>query len=93
VLAGLHIGEGIETCMTARLLGLRPTWALGSAGEIGKFPVLNGIERLTILAEHDEANRIGRQLCGERWDQAGREVLINYSVVGKDLNDAIRSGS
>jgi putative DNA primase/helicase len=93
VLAGLHIGEGIETCMAARLVGLRPTWALGSAGEIGNFPVVKGIECLTILAEHDDANKTARQLCGERWDAAGREVLINYSVVGKDLNDAIRSGS
>ena len=30
VLGGLHIGEGVETCMAARMLGLRPAWALGS---------------------------------------------------------------
>jgi hypothetical protein len=34
VLKGLHVGEGVETCMAARQLGLRPTWALGSAGAI-----------------------------------------------------------
>jgi hypothetical protein len=30
VLEGLHIGEGVETCMAARRLGLRPCWALGA---------------------------------------------------------------
>lgn len=35
VLGGLHIGEGVETCMAARQLGLKPTWGLGSKGAIG----------------------------------------------------------
>jgi putative DNA primase/helicase len=30
VTSGLHIGEGVETCMAAHQLGLRPCWALGS---------------------------------------------------------------
>jgi putative DNA primase/helicase len=29
VLGGLHLGEGVETCMAARQIGLRPTWTLG----------------------------------------------------------------
>jgi putative DNA primase/helicase len=29
VLGGLQIGEGVETCLAARQLGLRPAWALG----------------------------------------------------------------
>jgi putative DNA primase/helicase len=33
----LAIGEGIETCMAARMLSIRPTWALGSVGNIA-FP-------------------------------------------------------
>ena len=49
VLGGLHIGEGIETCMAARMLGLRPAWALGSAGEIAKFPVLER-HRMSVVA-------------------------------------------
>jgi hypothetical protein len=31
VTLGLHIGEGLETCLAARLAGFRPVWALGSA--------------------------------------------------------------
>jgi phage/plasmid primase-like uncharacterized protein len=38
VTEGLHIGEGFETCMAARALGFKPTWALGSAGAIQAFP-------------------------------------------------------
>ncbi len=90
VLGGLHVGEGVETCMAARQLGLRPTWALGSAGAIAAFPVLSGIEALSILAEDDEANARASKQCGDRWRVAGREVRIIRPIGGKDLNDAAR---
>ena len=51
VTLGLHLGEGLETCLAARLAGFRPVWALGSAGAIAAFPVLSGIEAITILGE------------------------------------------
>jgi putative DNA primase/helicase len=70
VTQGLHIGEGIETCMAARQLELRPTWALGSTGAIGAFPVLSGIECLTLLAERDEASSRAVEACAARWFQA-----------------------
>ena len=44
VLEGLHIGAGVETCMTGRQLGFTPGWALGSDFAITNFPVLAGIE-------------------------------------------------
>jgi putative DNA primase/helicase len=53
---GLHISEGVETAMAARQIGLRPAWGLGSAGAIAAFPVLTGIEALSLLREHDEAS-------------------------------------
>lgn len=93
VLAGLHIGEGTETCMAARQLGLRPTWALGSAGAFAAFPVLRGIECLTLLAEHDDASERAVEACASRWHSAGREVLIDRPIAtgAKDLNDALRA--
>jgi hypothetical protein len=87
---GLHVGEGVESCMSARQLGLKPTWALGSTSNIAAFPVLSGIECLTILGENDEASAKAVQACGERWHAAGRIVLINRAAYGKDLNDALR---
>ena len=88
---GLVIGEGVETCLTARQLGLRPVWALGSAGAIGAFPVLPGVECLTILAEHDDANAKATHACAARWHAAGREILVNRPIGGKDLNDSWRA--
>jgi hypothetical protein len=90
VTMGLMIGEGIETCLAGRQLGLRPTWALGSAGAIKAFPVLAGIEALTILAENDDANDKAVAACRERWLAAGCEVIIGKPRAGKDVNDAIR---
>jgi putative DNA primase/helicase len=92
VTRGLHIGEGVETCLAARQLGLRPTWALGSASAIAAFPVLAGVECITLLAEHDDASTRAVEACATRWYLAGREVLVDKPVVAgaKDLNDALR---
>lgn len=90
---GLHIGEGVETCLAGRQLGLRPVWALGSASAIAAFPVLAGIEALTLFAEHDDASARSVEACARRWHDAGREVLINRPIGGKDLNDAIRGAA
>jgi putative DNA primase/helicase len=88
---GLHIGEGVETTMTARQAEYRrPAWALGSAGAIAAFPVLSGIECLTLLAEHCDVSARAIKQCGDRWHEAGREVLINEPIGGKDLNDALQ---
>ena len=86
----LHIGEGVETCMSAQQIGLRPTWALGSVGGIERFPVLDGVDTLTILAENDEASEHAAEVCGTRWYGAGREVFIIRPTSGNDLNDALR---
>jgi hypothetical protein len=93
VTTGLHIGEGIETCLAARSLGLRPTWALGSAGAIAVFPILAGVECLTLLAEHDDASARAVNVCAARWHGAAREVFINRPIGGKDLNDALRGSA
>lgn len=91
VSTGLAIGEGIESCLAARQLGIRPVWALGSTGGIAGFPVLPGIETLTLLVEND-ANGASEQACrrpGDRWHQAGRAVDVVRPRLGKDLNDTL----
>jgi hypothetical protein len=92
VTTGLHVGEGIETCLAARQFGLKPAWAVGSAGAVAAFPVLSGIECLTLLSENDDASARAVEECGGRWHAAGREVLINQADFGKDLNDELREG-
>jgi len=89
VVSGLHIGEGIETCLAARQLGYRPVWAVGSAGAIADFPVLAGIEALNVLGENDRANLDAARALRDRYEPAGCEVWICKPRDG-DFNDAIR---
>jgi hypothetical protein len=89
---GLTLGEGLETTLTGRQVGLRPAWALGSAGAIAKFPVLPGIDALTLLAETMDGctNKRAVERCGCCWEEAGREVFVAAPKVAGDLNDALR---
>jgi hypothetical protein len=85
----LAIGEGIETCMAARQLGLGPVWALGSVGAISFFPVLDGVSRLVLLGETGKASGQALRICGQRWRRASRQVQVATSTVGSDLNDTL----
>jgi hypothetical protein len=87
---GLSIGEGIESTLAGMALGFSPAWALGSAGSIRTFPVLAGIDCLTIITDHDEEGKRAANSCRERWTDARREVSIVMSAVeNEDLNDLI----
>jgi hypothetical protein len=92
VTLGLHVGEGVETCLAAWLAGFRPVWALGSATAIAAFPVLSGIEAIMVLGEVDDggANQRSAQACAARWIEAGREAFVIEPQVGGDLNDVWR---
>ena len=88
---GLHIGEGVETCLAAMLAGYRPTWAVGSAGGIAKFPLLAGIDAISILSERNDggANQQAVEQLRETWTE--REVLLVEPLLGDDINDAWRA--
>jgi hypothetical protein len=86
----LAIGEGVETCMAARQLGIKPAWALGSVGAISFFPLLDGVKRLSILAENDGASRNAVRFCISRWRKAWRKVNVVTPDPGmSDLNDEL----
>lgn len=95
VSATLSIGEGLETCMSGRVHGCSPAWAVGSAGAIGTFPVLARIERLNIHGENDPrgTNQHAILECATRWHASGREVVFAIwpDVGHKDLNDELRA--
>jgi putative DNA primase/helicase len=95
VLSGLHLGEGLETALTAMAVGLRPTWATGSTETMKKFPVLPGIDCLTIVADHDAngaGERAGREV-EDAWRCTGRETRILMADRPGDLNDTLREVS
>jgi phage/plasmid primase-like uncharacterized protein len=100
----LVLGEGPETVLAAatwiqhRGAPLVPAWAAGSAGTIKKFPILPGIEALTLLVDNDLPDQHGRRAgqeaaaeCAGRWSTAGREVIrLTPKAVDTDFNDVVR---
>lgn len=92
VTQGVVVGEGVETSLSAMMLGLAPAWAVGDANGIGNFPVLAGIDGLTVLVDHDASGAGQRQAakCRDRYLAAGREVLtVQPNQVGHDINDLL----
>ena len=91
--AGLGITEGIENALAvAQAAGWRPIWAATSAGAIARFPVLDGIDALTVFADQDKPGIEAAQACAERWTEAGKEARIIAPLAG-DWNDALRTES
>jgi phage/plasmid primase-like uncharacterized protein len=93
---GLVVGEGLETTAAAathiehRGTLLQPAWALIDSANLSSFPVLPGVEALTILVDHD-ANGVGQAAaaaCAARWSGAGREAIrLTPEIGGTDFND------
>src|SRR5262249_28814877 len=95
----LILGEGVETTITAavhcihRGTLLRPAWATGCAGNLEHFPLLAGIEALTLLVDHDKSGRgqEAARACGKRWRDPTRNVpLRTPDARGPDFNDWAR---
>ncbi len=95
VTQGLCIGEGVETCLSGRQMGLQPAWSVVSTGGVASFPVLPGIGGLHIFKENDANGASARDVeaCARRWYEAGRDVVIVEPDTGKDLNDELREGA
>jgi hypothetical protein len=73
---GLTICEGVETGISMLMAEQAPVWACGGAGTIASFPILGGIEALTIAADADARGQHAARACAKRWREAGREVAI-----------------
>lgn len=88
---GLAVAEGIETTLSVAHAG-GPVWACIDAGNLADFPVLPGIECLTIAADHDPAGIAAANTCAARWAAAGRGVFVVLPPgAGRDLNDVARA--
>jgi hypothetical protein len=101
---GLVLGEGPETVLSAathiehRGTLLRPAWAAGDAWHMEVFPVLAGIDALTLLVDNDQLDpKTGKHpgqyaaaACAQRWRAAGREVIpLLPRAVDTDFNDIV----
>jgi hypothetical protein len=76
VTLGLGITEGLETGIAIIGSGWRPIWAAASASGIAQFPLLSGLEELTIFADRDDVGQQAAQKCAQRWRDADRLVTI-----------------
>jgi hypothetical protein len=81
---GLGVVEGLEDGLSVLLSGWAPVWCATSAGAIERFPVLPGIEALTIFADTDAPGMKAARACVERWTLAGREARLSHP---KELAD------
>jgi putative DNA primase/helicase len=76
VTLGLGLTEGVEDGLGVLLAGWWPVWAATSAGAIQRFPVLPGIEALTVFADADAVGMTAAEVCAARWLGAGQEATI-----------------
>jgi len=89
VTTGLAIAEGIESALSAAH-AFTPIWAAIDAGNLAAFPVLGGIEALTLFADNDPAGMSAARTCAARWADAGREAFITMPArAGADINDVV----
>ncbi|MEP9399072.1 toprim domain-containing protein [Mesorhizobium sp. KR2-14] len=95
VTLGLAIAEGIETALAVMSLGYRPVWAALSAGTMAQFPVLAGIETLSLFVDNDASGTGQRaaEACAARWVAQGRECVVRTPLeIGSDFNDLVAWG-
>jgi Toprim domain len=90
VSTGLGICEGIETGLALMAIGWYPIWAAGSVGALARFPLLRGIECLTVFADAKVQEVEGARACAARWAAAGREAIVRIPA-GGDWNDLLKA--
>jgi hypothetical protein len=77
VTLGLGLVEGVEDGLAVLLSGWAPVWAASDAGALASFPVLAGIDVLTIFADADVAGIKAAQQCAAVWAIAGKAARIS----------------
>jgi hypothetical protein len=77
VTLGLGLVEGVEDGLAVLLSGWSPVWAAADAGALARFPILGGIEALTVFADADTPGERAAQEGAARWIAAGREARIS----------------
>jgi hypothetical protein len=90
--SGLLIGEGVETVLSAsKKLQFKPVWSLVSKNNLRDFPVLSGIECVTVIVDNDAAGKEAAAECTRRLVQAGVEVITAQTNLKKDFNDVLHA--
>jgi hypothetical protein len=94
VSTGILIAEGIETALSAAVkYKFHPVWSVLWRGGIADFPILSGIESVTVAVDNDASGDGPRAAaeCVERLTSAGIEVVTLQPNRAKDFNDLLRA--
>jgi putative DNA primase/helicase len=84
----LGIAEGVESALSAAQVFGTAVWATLSSWGIEGFPVVPGVKRLTIFADHDDAGITAARKCGQRYKMSGISGEIHIPpLVKSDWND------
>jgi len=94
VTVGLGIAEGIESALSAAY-AMTPVWSTIDAGQLAKFPVIAGLESLTVFADYDNIGyRAAKAVCSRYQHAHVNANLFRSPIVGEDVNDmAMRAES
>jgi len=86
---GLGICEGVETGLAIMAAGWVPVWACGSLNALRCYPVLGGVQSLTIFSDPKPQEIEGACACAARWRAARKEALVRLPNAGGDFNDVL----
>lgn len=91
---GLLIAEGIETAFSAsKRLTFKPVWSVIDKNGIAKFPVLSGIESVTVAVDNDPDGQRAAATLIDRLTIAGTEVITIKTNIVSDFNDLDIAGA
>lgn len=103
VSTGLGLCEGIETALALIAIGWAPIWATAGTSGMSAFPVVDGIETLSIFADNDpprpaphkgEGGQRAAAAVAKRWADAGKGAkVVLPKITGTDWLDALREAA
>lgn len=90
VTMGIGVIEGVEKGLAVLAAGWSPIWATCGTGGMASFPVLNGIEGISIFADNDAPGLKAAEACAARWSAAGLHGrIISPKAADADWSDAL----
>jgi hypothetical protein len=89
----LALGEGVETCLSFIQATGIPAWAgLSTSGvRSAALPPLPLAALVYLIVDADPAGEAAAASAGARLTAEGRRVKLARPVIGKDINDALRT--
>ncbi len=92
-LGGVGIVEGVEKGLALIASGWRPIWITSGTSTMRTFPVLPGMECLTVFSDRDDAGRDAALAAVARWHDAEREArILQPPPPHKDWDSWFRGG-